>query len=190
MQDLLGVVLCGGESKRMGSDKGLLSIVDSIWAKYIGDKLEVFNIPVVFSVNETQLQDYGAYIDEDQLVVDSVDVSGPLKGLLSTHKKFPLKNLLLLACDMIDLDEATIDTILQTYQQESRYDFYVYQDAAFAQPFCGIYTAKALQAELARANTHSITKFSLQQLLNEGNTKRLPIANPDAFKNYNEPSGI
>ena len=190
MQDLLGVVLCGGESKRMGSDKGLLSIVDSIWAKYIGDKLKVFNIPVLFSVNEKQVQDYGAYMDDDLLVVDSVEVNGPLKGLLSTHKKYPLKNLLLLACDMIDLDEFTIDTIVRTYQHESKYDFYVYQDSEFAQPFCGIYTAKALQEVLRRAMDHSITKFSLQQLLNEGNTKGLVITNPEAFKNYNEPAGI
>ena len=35
MKDILGVVLCGGKSKRMGSDKGLKKIDDKTWAEHI-----------------------------------------------------------------------------------------------------------------------------------------------------------
>ncbi|MES2429400.1 MAG: molybdenum cofactor guanylyltransferase [Bacteroidota bacterium] len=185
MQHLLGIVLCGGESKRMGSDKGLLHIEGTIWAKYVADKLTPFNIPVLFSVNESQVPDYSKHIDKSKLIIDDVDVPGPLRGLLSVHEHYPTNNLLLLACDMLDLDVATIAAIIKEYQKGGSHDFIVYQDEDYAQPFCGIYTAKGLKTVLAKAESHTIHKFSLQKVLNEGMTKRLEIKNHPAFKNYN-----
>ena len=51
MENLLGVVLCGGQSKRMGSDKGLLVKDGKPWAMCIADKLEKAALPVVVSIN-------------------------------------------------------------------------------------------------------------------------------------------
>lgn len=187
MQDLLAVILCGGESKRMGSDKGLLPTEGTVWARNVAGKLSFLDIPVIFSINASQVEKYSAHIPENQLIIDSVDVSGPLKGLLSVHQQYPQRNLLLLACDMLDLDKPTIEHIIEVYVNDKGYDFYVYQDTDYAQPFCGIYTAKGLVAVLEKAAAHSLEKFSLQQVLNNGNTKRLTIINSAAFKNYNEP---
>jgi molybdopterin-guanine dinucleotide biosynthesis protein A len=185
MQNILGAVLCGGQSKRMGTDKGLIAFEGTIRAKYVAQKLSSFNIPVVFSVNELQVTEYAIHIPADQLIVDSVDVEGPLKGLLSIHASFPENNLLLLACDMLDLDQHTIQQIIKVYETEPGYDFYVYQDEKYAQPFCGIYTAKSLRSLLLKAGEHIVTQFSMQHMLDEGNTKRIPIEDHKAFRNYN-----
>jgi molybdenum cofactor guanylyltransferase len=172
MNNLLGVVLCGGESRRMGRDKGLLLQGNKPWAIYMADKLAPFRMPVVFSINQRQLEAYSALILAGQLVIDSLDLPGPLKGLLSVHRKFPEKDLLLLACDMMDLDDGTIRKMIGTYSEEMEGrprtrswenrpadgpgesserespgespDFFVYQEDHFAQPFCGIYTANGL----------------------------------------------
>jgi len=185
MDKLLGVVLCGGESRRMGHDKGLLPVGDTIWALSVAGKLAPFGIPVIFSINDRQWDSYSAYISPDHLVTDTVDVKGPLKGLLSVHKKLPGRNLLLLACDMPDLDESTIRKMITAYREEDPYDFFVYQDQGFAQPFCGIYTSHGLEKEYALALHHDLPDFSLQAMLNNANTRRLTIDHIEAFRNYN-----
>ncbi|HWK06014.1 MAG TPA: molybdenum cofactor guanylyltransferase [Puia sp.] len=195
MDQLLGVVLCGGESRRMGKDKGLLPVGNTIWALSAAGKLTPFGIPLIFSINERQVENYSACIPRDQLVIDIVekrdalaglaDVRGPLKGLLSVHRRFPGSSLLLLACDMLHLDEHTIQKIITAYREESGYDFYVYQDLQFAQPFCGIYTSQGLDKADVLALHSGSHDFSLQSLLNKANTRRLTIDRPEAFRNYN-----
>jgi molybdopterin-guanine dinucleotide biosynthesis protein A len=101
------------------------------------------------------------------------------------HENFQTNNLLFLACVLLDLDAQTFADMINEYKKSDKHDFIVYQDDDYAQPFCGIYTAKGLKNVLNKAVTHTITKFSLQKVLNEGNTKRLTIQNHLAFKNYN-----
>jgi molybdopterin-guanine dinucleotide biosynthesis protein A len=162
-----------------------LPIGGSIRALAVAGKLAPFGIPVIFSVNERQLESYSTYISPDHLVTDSVDVNGPLKGLLSVHKKLPGRNLLLLACDMLDLDESTIQRVITAYKDEKQYDFFVYEDLEYAQPFCGIYTSHGLAKEYALALEHDLPDFSMQSMLNNGKTRRLEIEHAEAFGNYN-----
>ena len=201
MHNLTGVILCGGESRRMGSDKGLLTKEGTSWAQYVAEKLTTFHLPAVFSVRSAQLPAYTTAIPQGHFIEDTLHLAGPLQGLLSVHEKFPDKDLLLLACDMLDLDEATIRIMIDTYLAGG-YEFYVYQaptpsipppahttpshrHGAFAQPFCGIYTSTALAAAYLSIRGQHSPDLSLQSLLNKGKTKRIGIARIEAFANYN-----
>lgn len=190
MEKLLGVILCGGESSRMGSDKGLLPIRTTIWAKYMHEKLSALHIPVVYSINPRQVELYSEHISRDVMVIDNSEVPGPLNGLLSVHMQYPHNNLLLLACDMLDLDGATINGIVNDYLSDSTFDFYVYQDEEFAQPFSGIYTRIGLEKVAGRIMVGRLQKHSFQAILDEGYTRRLPISNKTVFRNYNSQEEI
>jgi molybdopterin-guanine dinucleotide biosynthesis protein A len=190
MENLIGVILCGGESKRMGADKGLLPIRNTIWAKFMHEKLAPFHIPVIYSINPTQVKDYSEHISPECLVVDNTEMKGPLNGLLSIQQKFPKTDVLLMACDMLDIDTATIDHVLQEYKKDSTFDFYVYQDEEYAQPFCGIYTGVGLEKVDGRIMIGRLEPYSMQSILDEGYTKRLKITHKNVFRNYNDASEL
>ena len=54
---MLGVVLCGGQSSRMGTDKGLIKLNANTWAQAAVDKMLLLKLKVVLSVNATQYND-------------------------------------------------------------------------------------------------------------------------------------
>jgi molybdopterin-guanine dinucleotide biosynthesis protein A len=182
----MGVVSCGGESRRMGRDKGLILQGGVCWARRMADKLELFGLPVVFSVNPSQLGAYAAALPGARLVVDAVVAApGPLGGLLSVYEQFPDKDLLLLACDMIDMDHGTIAALVDVRAAGGDHDFYVYREGDFFQPFCSIYTSAGLAAPHTAVLQGGLRVPSLQQLLREGKTKSLTVERGEAFRNYN-----
>jgi molybdopterin-guanine dinucleotide biosynthesis protein A len=173
----------------MGRDKGLLPIGDTCWALHMGDKLAPWGIPVFYSINPGQQASYGALIPAGRMVVDGLGMPGPLEGLFSVHQKLPGRDLLLLACDMPDLDGASVQKIIDVYRKGEGDDFYVYQEVEngrrITQPFCGIYTSIGLIAVRASFVGGLSGDHSLQSLLNKGKTRRLPIERTEVFRNYN-----
>jgi molybdopterin-guanine dinucleotide biosynthesis protein A len=184
--NLLGVVLCGGESKRMGSDKGLLQLTGKTWAEHIADKLKEQNLPVVISINEKQLNSYKKVFAEKDLIVDQLPMHGPLNGLLTAHQNYPGKDILLMACDLIDMDKAILHELIHAYEN-NRAEYFAYEESNFFQPLCGVYTAKALDSLQERLTNGSLANYSFQYILNNSNTFRLHTSAAKPFANYNSP---
>ncbi len=183
-RQLLGVVLCGGESKRMGKDKGLLSIEDSIWAKHIGGKIELLNMGVVYSVNQQQEETYQLHIDKAQLIPDFSTANGPLKGLLSVYFRFPANDFLVVACDMPDIRQSTLYLLLDAYHRGYD-DFYAFGVGGFYEPLCAIYTGYGLDKIFKGTEEGKLLETSLQSILQRGETKKIEAGKEEAFNNYN-----
>src|SRR6478609_4900993 len=102
---MIAVVLCGGQSMRMGTDKGLIKQDSITWSELACNKLASLQLPVVLSVNKQQYRAYAA-IHQSTLLIqddDALDIGGPLKGILSVHLQAAEKDLMVLACDMPDM---------------------------------------------------------------------------------------
>ena len=181
MEKMLGVVMCGGQSQRMGTDKGLIPQGNATWAQLIYNKLIALNIPVVISINQTQNTDYSTLFNANDLVTDVMDIPGPLNGILSVHASHPDKDILILACDMIDMDNQTLQQLINTYQSDPDSDFYAYHNGQFFEPLCAIYTAKGLNT----LKLSGLKNYSLQHVLNSAGTIKLEVLNINAFKNQN-----
>ncbi|TXK48734.1 NTP transferase domain-containing protein [Pontibacter qinzhouensis] len=187
MKNLLGIVMCGGQSSRMGSDKGLLKTGDNVWAKVVANKLQELELQVVVSVNQGQVANYSNHFTLPELLVDKScqGVEGPLRGLLSVHQQYSTHDLLLIACDMIDMETVTLQQLVKVYEQEPGFDFYVYQQGQFAEPFGAIYTAAGLAAVMQQLEAGQLLKNSMRYVLDGGRTKRMPLLHQKSFKNYN-----
>ena len=182
--NLLGVVLCGGESKRMGTDKGLLQLNERTWSEHIVQKLEEQNLPVVVSINEKQQEAYSKIFKKEELIVDQLPMHGPLNGLLTVHQQYPQKDILLIACDLIDMDKSILQELIHSYEQ-NRADYFSYEEDNFFQPLCAIYTATAIHSLLQRLTSGSLANYSFQYILNNGKTYRLHSSYNKAFANCN-----
>src|SRR5215203_2592803 len=184
--NLLGVVLCGGESKRMGSDKGLLQLDGKTWTEHIVKKLSEEDLPVVISINEKQQEPYSRIFKKEELIVDQLPMHGPLNGLLTVHQQNSQQDILLMACDLIDMDKSTLEALIDSYEKNEA-DYFAYEENNFFQPLCAIYTATALKSLLNRLMGGTLANYSFQYILNNSKTHRLTTAFKVAFENHNTP---
>jgi molybdopterin-guanine dinucleotide biosynthesis protein A len=178
---LIGVVLCGGESRRMGRDKGLIERDGVCWAVRMGRMLASLGLPAVYSIRAGQADAYSAVLPEGCLIADAMEIGGPLNGLLSVHRRFVERDLLLLACDMQNMDEETIGELVGVYRSDRGFDCYVYEVEGSVQPFCAVYTGDWLAGVCKEMHEDR----SLRGLIRKGRVRRLEVRRGEAFGNYN-----
>ncbi|WP_295119792.1 molybdenum cofactor guanylyltransferase [uncultured Chitinophaga sp.] len=179
-----GIVLCGGSSSRMGSDKGLLLHNGIPWAQHAGEKLITLGIPVSYAINKEQESSYAAqritptFIDNNTL-----DIGGPLRGIFTAHLLFPKDDLFILACDLRDMHTDILRNLLTSHQQ----DVTVYTGEMFDEPLCGIYTHTALSTLCNLYHQGKLLKHSMQYALRLLDVQRLAIPAEwvPGFRNYN-----
>ena len=186
---MIGVILCGGQSTRMSSDKGLLKLGANTWAQVAADKIKNLRIPVVISINKKQHNIYSSIFSSQILVIDddSLEARGPLCGLLSAHLKYPLKDLLILACDMPLMETDLLTELLAQYHQQKNFDAFVYKNDEEFEPLCGVYKANGLNKILGLYQTNRLTKHSMKYILEQMNTFAMPLSEDkkQRFRNFN-----
>jgi molybdenum cofactor guanylyltransferase len=185
---MLGVVLCGGQSSRMGSDKGLLKLHASTWAQTAVDKITELQLPVLISINPDQYNDYAAVFSTEQLVPDNItlELKGPLCGLMSVHLRYPSSDLFILACDMPLMETSLLKELINYYTSTAA-DAFVYTDNNQPEPLCGIYKASALAHIYQLYQSSELPKHSMKYLLEQVKTFALPLADDQKkyFRNFN-----
>ena len=186
---MLGIILCGGQSSRMGSDKGLLKYGLKTWAEIAVDKLQQLELPVIISINPKQLKRYSEIfspkiLDEDD---ESLQLRGPLAALLSIHQKFPSEDLLVLACDMLQMETSLLKELLSKCSRHPNFDAFVYVNDGEAEPLCGVYKANALYKIFQLYLANQLMKHSMKYALEQINTYTIPLANDKKkyFRNFN-----
>ncbi len=186
---MLGIVLSGGQSSRMGHDKGLMPIGDTTWAGRAYELLSQAGLRTFVSVNASQQAEYEEIFARENLVVDDsgIGVKGPLLGLLSLHKIYPAENLLVLAADMIQMNIAIIRYL--TAKSLDQYDAFVFRNDQHPEPLCALYAHAALAECLEQATTGTLSRYSMKALISGLHVKfeQLQENQLPYFRNINSP---
>lgn len=186
---MLGVVLCGGKSSRMGADKGLLKQHSQSWAYLAKDKLVSLGLRVKISVNKEQFTAYSSHFSPADLIPDyqSLDIRGPLCGVMSAHLDEPTQDLFILACDMPLMESFVLRELLQISVNYAGPDAFVFKNDNEPEPLCGIYKATALARIFKLYEADQLYKHSMKFMLDHLDTftTAIPEENKKYFRNFN-----
>jgi molybdopterin-guanine dinucleotide biosynthesis protein A len=104
----LGAVLCGGGSRRMGTDKALLEVDGVAMAERVARALAAGGCsPVVFVGGDSTLRRLGRPV-----LADRWPGAGPLGGVLTALVDADGTDVVAAACDLPMLDGSTVGTLL------------------------------------------------------------------------------
>jgi molybdenum cofactor guanylyltransferase len=192
---LLGVVLCGGKSSRMGSDKGLIKTENDLtWSEAAYHKLQRLELDVFVSINPSQRETYKDIFPTSILIEDEMapvfTFEGPLRGILSLHRLYPEHDVFVLACDMTEMDLSTLQQLMDNYTRfKNDYDNFVFQCKKRLEPLCCIYGHRGLRKLYYRAIHGQLYHQSLQQVLSSSQSSVIQVNDQCAqlFTNYNNP---
>lgn len=181
---LAGLVLCGGKSSRMGSDKGLMLKNNQTWASLMIYKLSYFCDVVYISINESQIQKYSSHFQYQNLIVDVKIDAGPMAGLVSFSKSIPSSNVLVMPCDMTDFSTKNVEILINNAQNYTNFNCFAFMEDGFVQPFPCIINKEILTNKIE-------TYKSVVQLLKSNTLLAIPInKSENAFKNYNSATDL
>jgi molybdopterin-guanine dinucleotide biosynthesis protein A len=186
MDDVMGMVMAGGFSSRMGTDKALIRLPDGkSWLQKQVELLRPFFYRTVLSVRNNQ--DYSAEIPDALYIRDEEIADGPLRGILSVHRQYPDLHLFVVAVDLPQLDKNALSKLLINFRQHPEKDCIVFKDNFF-EPLCCIYSSAFLKKMNLAWEDKKIESFSLQKIIGDSNALILPMTEKEkvSLLNVNE----
>jgi len=170
-----GVIMAGGKSSRMGSDKGLLPFRGKLLIQYSIDLLKSFCSELLISTQNEEYAQFGI-----PLVKDEIPDCGPIGGIHSALKASKNNYIVAIGCDMPFVTTSTIQLLMEKVEA---YDCIVPSVNGKLEPLCAIYS-KSLIDKIEENISNG--EFAMNRLI-KGSKHLLIIfeENSPDFKNIN-----
>jgi molybdenum cofactor guanylyltransferase len=170
MSSCHGLILAGGLSTRMGTDKALLRRNQQTMLEYTQSLLQSLGLEVLVSGG-------------DDGVPDLAPQSGPLGGVYTVIKKYQVEALLIVPVDMPLLTPSVLQQLIR--RGESSGSAICYEDC-YLPLYLPVNTVLSdyLDAVFAEG---SMMPRSVKKLLTAVNAEQLPVTEPNLLVNTNTP---
>ena len=176
--DIVGVVLAGGNSSRMGSNKAFLRRGEATFVEHaVGVLGKVFE-HVIISANDPSLYDSL----ELHVIGDIHKGCGPMGGLHATMVHARGKDIFVLSCDLPFVDISVVERLLA---ESADSDVVIAGDNSGPQPLCGLYRKSC------RTTIEGMIKekqYSVLALVSRMKGKVVLFDDGRAFTNVNTPT--
>lgn len=144
--NLYGLVLSGGKSTRMGTDKGLIQYHGVPQREYLYDLLSQVCDDTFISLREEQATELPPTM---KTIVDLNEYKGPYNGFLSAHKKYPEAAWLVLACDLPLMDLEALKELISQRDNTKQATAFALKENPLPEPLCAIWEPHAFVDSLA-----------------------------------------
>lgn len=180
-----GLVLAGGESRRMGRDKALLDRGGRSQLAYMVDLLGQFVDSVFVSARPEQADD--AERSQYELIVDRYRDLGPIAGILTALREHPEVDWLVVACDLPNIDAETLQNLLAHRDGGQYFTAYESSYDQLPEPLCAIYHCGC--ADVIQTFVDSGINCP-RKILIRSDTFLLQQVNPLSLDNINTPEDL
>ncbi len=178
---LYGLVLSGGKSTRMGTDKGLIPYHGIPQREHLYQLLNTVCEETYISIRADQVAELPS---DMKPILDEDTYRGPYNGLLSAHNQYPDVAWLVLACDLPLMDQEALRQLISERDAALVSTAFAQQENPLPEPLCAIWEPEALSTSieyLAGGAGTCPRKF----LINHDQVKLVFPKNPNTLLNAN-----
>lgn len=181
---LNGLVLVGGKSRRMGTDKSVLQYHDKPQRDVMIDLVSKFCIKTQLSCRPEQAGEL-AYTHD--VLSDTFLGLGPMGAILSAFRQAPNSAWLVVACDLPLLDEAALQFLVNNRDTSAIATTYRSPESGFPEPLVAIWEPKSYSVLLQfLAQGYSCPR----KVLINSPVHVIDAPNPDVLMNVNTPGEV
>lgn len=183
---ITGVVLCGGKSTRMGTDKAFINYHGMPQYQYMANLLNGICSNLVISCNAQQKAQIPNSIVslEDDLEYNNC---GPLTGVLTAFKNYPKCALLVVACDYPLLEKSDLSDLVNNRSAQTDVVCFYNQKTGYIEPLLAIYEPICAQKLLTCFNSK---QTSLAQFIKNTVYKTITCNNVNRITSFDTPETI
>jgi molybdopterin-guanine dinucleotide biosynthesis protein A len=182
---VFGLVLSGGQSRRMGRDKALLTRDGKSQLAHAVELLERHTDRVFVSTRPGQEND--AERARYDCIVDRYEDMGPLAGIISAMREYPDADWLVVACDLPNINDETLAFLLENRSTTQPFTAYTSSHDGLPEPLCAIWRAGTVSIidEFIRDGIRCPRKILIRSA-----THLLEQTNPRSLDNINTPDDL
>lgn len=180
-----GLVLAGGESRRMGHDKALLLRDGQSQLEYIAGILAGCVDRVFVSARREQHND--AERSRFETIIDRYEGIGPVAGILSAMDEHPRADWLIVACDLPNIDADTLTFLLAHRSPDKPFTAFRSSYDELPEPLCALYSAGS-DAIIRQFVADGVV--CPRKILIRSDTLLLEQPDPHALDNVNTPDDL
>lgn len=177
-----GLVLAGGKSTRMGSDKAQINYHGQRQVDYLHALLQQKCIDVFVSVRAEQSNEYSIPVIED-----SYSNFGPLGGILSAFRHDPNRAWITIATDLPFVSETAIDELINQRDKSKVATCFIKSGSEFPDPLFTIWEPKAYKSLL---NFLLLGYSCPRKVLINSDVNVVPISDDQILMNVNNPQQL
>jgi molybdopterin-guanine dinucleotide biosynthesis protein A len=184
-REVYGLVLAGGQSRRMGRDKALLLRDGQSQLAHMVSLLDAVVERVFVSARSEQTGDTER--SRFELIVDRYDDMGPIAGILSALQEYPEADWLVVACDLPNIDDSTLRFLLENISDNQPFTAFRSSHDGLPEPLCAVYRAGSDKLLREFVDDDMICP---RKILIRSETCLLDQPNPSSLDNVNTPDDL
>jgi molybdenum cofactor guanylyltransferase len=181
-KNITGMILSGGKSSRMGTDKGFLSFNGKSFIQYSIDALKPFvNESIIVSNNK----DYDVF--GLKCIEDAIENAGPLAGIYSGLKQSKTDYNLVLSCDIPLINGSILQKLIDASDDDS--EIIQIESEGKTMPLIALYKKQCEPLFLKLLNEG---ERRLQYAVNQCQVKNVVLNNEETYfaQNINTPEQL